>query len=418
MNDPTGSVADGSDRKLSIVIVVGRFPPHHKRGVDVLCRDVALSLSKRGHRVTVLTSRRGARGVSDDHGVRVVRALPEVDAGFGGVSGFLGAAARARTSCRLLRRELSLASADVLYFWHQDGLSGALLGVEPSSAAIVTDVSDEGLLALARDGGNWFGPLLKLWKTTAGGLLCGLVTSLFRLPKRPPSLPPGSAYFTSRTLWKKVLSAGLSVQNADLVTLGVDLRWFKFAPERPDDAGVRILFLGSVAREGGLHTAVLALRDVPANAVLRVAGPVKDKEYLAEVAELGRAGEVMQRIEFSAPVSRTELPALLRSAHVLVVGDSESEAFPRTLLQAFAVGTPVVGTAIGPSADALIEGKTGLVFDVGNSHALARQLSRILQEPELREEITRTARKLVERRYAIGYTTTQIERVLQRAAAR
>jgi glycosyltransferase involved in cell wall biosynthesis len=198
----------------------------------------------------------------------------------------------------------------------------------------------------------------------------------------------------------------------------VDLRWFKFAPERSAEAGVRILFLGSVAREGGLHTAVLALRDVPENAVLRVAGPVKDKEYLAEVAELGRAGDVMQRIEFSAPVSRTDLPALLRSAHVLVVGDAEPEAFPRTLLQAFAVGTPVVGTAIGPSAEALIEGKTGLVFDVGNSHALARQLGRMLQEPELRAEVTRTARKLVERRYAIGYTTTQIERILQRAAAR
>jgi glycosyltransferase involved in cell wall biosynthesis len=93
--------------------------------------------------------------------------------------------------------------------------------------------------------------------------------------------------------------------------------------------------------------------------------------------------------------------------------DSEPEAFPRTLLECFAVGTPVVGTALGGAAEALLDGRTGLVFDVGNSHALARQLKRVLTDATLRDDMVRTARKLVETRYGVGYTAERLERVLR-----
>ena len=60
---------------LSIVVVIAQYPPHHKGGYELRCRDICRELVKRGHRVTVLTSRVGARGVEDDQGVRVVNAM-------------------------------------------------------------------------------------------------------------------------------------------------------------------------------------------------------------------------------------------------------------------------------------------------------------------------------------------------------
>lgn len=405
---------------LSVVFVVGRFPPHHERRLDEHCRDVALVLGHRGHRVTVVTSGKGGRGAAQDHDIRVVRGLPSQPGPFKGAAAFLRALLRARRACRLVRRELRRSEAQVLCFWHQDDLPGALLALRPDSGAVHCDVWDEWLIELWRAGGNWFGPLARRPRSPVlAGLrtftthsLCGLLG----VPSRPTAIPPGPTTFTSRSLWKRTLSAGLPVHNAEIVTLGVDLRWFKFRPERAPGtaaAPARLLFLGKVAREGGLHTAVLALRDLPEHTVLRVAGPVEDKEYLAEVAELGRATGVMGRIEFSAPVPHSELPELLRSATVLILADSEPELFPRTLLESFAVGTPVVGTALGPAADALIEGRTGLVFDVGNAHALARQLGRVLTDAALRDEIVRAARRLVETRYGVGYTAEQLERALR-----
>ena len=70
-----GPVVAGAPGALDVVIVIARYPPHHLGGYELRCRDVARELVRRGHRVTVLTSREGARGVQDDGGVRVVRAL-------------------------------------------------------------------------------------------------------------------------------------------------------------------------------------------------------------------------------------------------------------------------------------------------------------------------------------------------------
>src|SRR5262249_46347644 len=145
---------------------------------------------------------------------------------------------------------------------------------------------------------------------------------------------------------------------------------------------------------------------------LRAVGAVEDEEYLAEVAELARASRMLGRVEFGAPVPHSDVPALLADAHVLVFASEEPEPFSRLVLEAFAVGTPVVGTTIGGRGEVLREGETGLTFAPGNSRELSNQLQRLVGDPALRDRLVRTARKLVEERYALSFTVDQIETLL------
>ena len=56
-------------------------------------------------------------------------------------------------------------------------------------------------------------------------------------------------------------------------------------------------------------------------------------------------------------------------------------------------------------------------FDPGNAHELARKLTRVILEEETRERLRMKARHLVEKRFAIGFTVRQIEKVLRAAVA-
>ena len=85
------------------------------------------------------------------------------------------------------------------------------------------------------------------------------------MPTKRPKLPPGRAYFTSDDKWKRYLAAGVAVHNAEIITSGIDIRRFKWGPDRDWSGPVYVLFLGRIKRRKGLHTAVLALKDLPSH---------------------------------------------------------------------------------------------------------------------------------------------------------
>lgn len=405
--------------RLNVVLVISRFPPHHLGGYELRCRDVARELARRGHSVTVLTSREGARGVSDDGGVRVVRQLhlhPEGIAGRAQTLGFLFTTA---SDCRRLRRESR--KADVVAYWHQSGLSSALLAVKPRpGCGVLCDVSSDWLRDAAGTGGNWF----RIWEKPAGTAskraakaVLRVLTGIFlRVPVRRPPFPPGRAYFTSEENKRAYVASGVAVEDAALIRSGIDLGLFRYVEGRPPGPK-QVLFLGRIKRRKGLHTIALALGDVP-NSRLRAVGPVEEEDYLAEIAELARAARVMDRVEFGAAVAHSEVPALLAAAHVLVCSSEEPEAFSRLVLEAFAVGTPVIGTPIGGTGEVLREGDTGLTFAPGNSRELSNQLKRLFADDALRDRLVANARKLVETRYSLGFTVNQIEALLREAVER
>lgn len=405
--------------KLRVVLVIARYPPHHLGGYELRCRDVARELARRGHDVTVLTSREGARGTSVDGGVKVVRQLHLWPDGVHGRAQTLGFVLGTASDCWRLRR--LVRDADVVSYWHQSGLSSALLAVRPpKGCGVLCDVSSDWLRDSAGTGGNWF----RIWEKPPGTalkratkpLVRGIVGLLLGAPVWRPPFPPGRAYFTSEDRKRAYLEWGVAVDDAAVIRSGIDLGMFRFADGRPQGPA-RILFLGRIKRRKGLHTLVLAMGDLPAGTRLRAIGPVEDDEYLAEVAELADAARVMDRVEFGAAVPHADVPGLLADAHVLVCASEEPEAFSRLVLEAFAVGTPVVGTTIGGTSDVLKDGDTGLAFSPGNARELSNQLQLLLRDAALRARLVKNARKLVEERYSLGFTVDQIEALLRQAVA-
>lgn len=78
---------------------------------------------------------------------------------------------------------------------------------------------------------------------------------------------------------------------------------------------------------------------------------------------------------------------------------SRSEAFPNSLLEAMAVGCPVVATAAGGIPELVRDGHTGYVVEVGDSGSLAERIIKLLRDRDLRATMGHRGRALVTERY-------------------
>ena len=60
------------------------------------------------------------------------------------------------------------------------------------------------------------------------------------------------------------------------------------------------------------------------------------------------------------------------------------DTFPTTVLEALACGTAVVASEVGGIPEQVVEGKTGFLVPVGDSHAMAERIICLLMDKDLR----------------------------------
>ena len=150
-------------------------------------------------------------------------------------------------------------------------------------------------------------------------------------------------------------------------------------PEPVARAG--LLFVGRLSVEKGVATLAQAMTLLP-DAKLRVAGDGPEAGLLDGVAGVTRLG--------SQP-GETVRQEMSRAA-ALVVPSIWYENFPRTIVEAFACGLPVIASRIGALADIVGDGETGLLFEPGNPRDLADKMTWALAHPERMAEMGRKAR--------------------------
>jgi len=96
------------------------------------------------------------------------------------------------------------------------------------------------------------------------------------------------------------------------------------------------------------------------------------------------------------PSERT--PSLYAGMDVLAL-PSLLEGLPRSVMEAAAMGIPVVASDVKGNREVVIDGRTGLLFPYGDVRALAAALRRILDAPELAASMGRRGAELAAERF-------------------
>lgn len=163
-----------------------------------------------------------------------------------------------------------------------------------------------------------------------------------------------------------------------------------FAPGPPaerDDA--RLLFVGKLTEQKGLHRLLRAMAGMRHRARLTVvgAGRVDDAAVRALADELGLAS----RVTWLPLLGQRELAAEYRRAAVHVV-PALDEGLGLTAVESLLSGTPVVGFASGGLPDIVRDGRGGRLVPPGDVEALGAALDALLDDPALRDTLGRDGR--------------------------
>lgn len=116
---------------------------------------------------------------------------------------------------------------------------------------------------------------------------------------------------------------------------------------------------------------------------LLVVGEGPERRGLEELAK--RLG-VEDRVHFAGACSRTKTLALVRAADVLVL-NSVCETFSYVLIEAMALGVPVVAAAVGAVPDIVRDGQNGRLVASGDTDELVRVLRSVLASEEERRRL-------------------------------
>ena len=111
------------------------------------------------------------------------------------------------------------------------------------------------------------------------------------------------------------------------------------------------------------------------------------------------AANARPSIQYLGRKSPAEVLELMGNAEFLVFPSECYETMGRTIIEAFAVGTPVLASALGPRVSMVIPEKTGLHFPPGDVGGLRQQVERCSRDLQVMRSMRTAARAAFEESY-------------------
>lgn len=194
---------------------------------------------------------------------------------------------------------------------------------------------------------------------------------------------------------------------SEVVSTGVDTRFFTPAWDRPANPQVRVLFVGSLRPFKGPQVLVQAASRFPAARFVIVGDGVMAAELEARVRREGLAN-----VQFARGLSTTALCEQYRQADIFLF-PSRWEGSPKVILEAAACGLPVIARK-DYQPETVVDGQTGYLG--ASDDELLDRLGQLIASPELRRSMGRASRTHIER-FDWDLITRRWEEIFLRLAA-
>ncbi len=271
----------------------------------------------------------------------------------------------------------------------------------------------------------WVGLLGRMMKTRTvwHGHLFYRYGRLGRLAARPCD----TVIVNSEAVRRSFVAGGIPPAKVVTVYNGIDPDAFPFSEDRnasrpalglPPSVPV-VGFVGRIAPRKGLDDllrAAVQVREAIEDVHILIAGDelffddnAGSKSALQALShELG----VADRCHFVG--FREDVPAVMAALDVLAFPSWE-EPFGRSLIEAMAVGRPVVACGAGGVLEIVRHGETGLLVPPRDPPALARALIEVLRSPERARAMGRRGREVVEQLFTIERHVAEIDALYRQA---
>lgn len=357
---------------MRVLLVSGIWPPD-VGGPASHAPELAAFLQARGHVVEVVTTADRPPPAAPYHVRHVSRRLPP-GVRHAAVVGVAAAAAR---------------HADVVYATSM--LGRAALAAQLARRPLVAKITGDEAYERAKRWGRFDGDLDD-FQRPGGGLLVELLRRLRTLSVRRAShlICPSDYLCRVAVGWGMDPESVEALPNPAPDVAGVSGREDARAALGLD--GFTLGFAGRLTEAKGLDVLLDAVSRLPGTHVL-VAGDGGERTPLEErAARLG----IADRVRFLGGLDRDSVLRMLRAVDVAVL-TSRWENFPHSVVEALAVGTPVIASAVGGVPEIVTDGVNGLLVEPGDVEAFAEAVRRLSEDAGLRGALAAAAAPSVAR---------------------
>jgi len=204
---------------------------------------------------------------------------------------------------------------------------------------------------------------------------------------------------TSKFLEKTALKIKPELKNIRVVPFGVDIDMFSYV-QRERKKTVRIGIAKSLYPKYGIDILIEAfalLCKKHDNILLSIAGKgAWENQY----KELAKKSGLSDKIEFNGYIPHDKLPEFLGKLDIFAMPSIlDGESFGVAAIEAAATGLPVVATTVGGVPEVVIQNQSGILVNRGDISGLAEALDALIENHELRVEMGKAGRKIVEDKY-------------------
>lgn len=355
--------------KLFIIVNVDWFFLSHRK-------DIALSAQKAGYDVTIVTKDTGKKSVIEALGLEVID-LPMNRSGQNIIEEV--------HTCWFLYRLYRHEKPDIV---HHVGLKTILWGTLAAKLAKI-----HGVVNAVSGLGIFFSEENK-------SLVSKLLPKVLRFSHHRKKL---AVIFQNNEDEGLFLKNGIIKEEQAFMIKGsgVDLNLYCYTPE-PEDGKVKVLFTARMIVEKGVFVLVdtaLKLKEQYKDKVeFLLCGGLDDNPKAIKEEELKAVcdGEYIQWLGY-----RTDVLELLKSCHIVAFPSYYKEGLPKSLIEATAVGRPIVTTNSIGCKETVIDGYNGYLIPIKDSNTLAERLKILFEDEGLRQNMGRNSRMLAEKDFSI-----------------
>ncbi|MCU0573032.1 MAG: glycosyltransferase [Syntrophobacteraceae bacterium] len=185
---------------------------------------------------------------------------------------------------------------------------------------------------------------------------------------------------------------------------GIDLDFFSFGTDAPCQGPRRILSVGRLVAKKGYDDLLRALAILDRDGLDFELIHIGSGELEGELRQLTGRLNLNHRVRLLGTLAHDEVLAHYRRAHCValackVAENGDRDGIPNVLIEAMAVGVPVVSTRVSAIPELVEDGVTGALVDPGRPEAMARAIARVLAQTEGVGPILARAREKVEREF-------------------
>ena len=183
-----------------------------------------------------------------------------------------------------------------------------------------------------------------------------------------------------------------------IIRCGVDLEKYQYKGVTKQPR--KLLFVGRLSNEKGLNVlldSLAALSSETHDIKLTVLGDGPSRKDLEKQAQDLNLNDV---VIFKGFVDQPTIRNHLNDSDIFIL-PSFAEGIPVSLMEAMAIGVPVITTYVGGISELVVDGETGLLCYASDSDGLANAIKTYLSDQELLQQIVTKARHHVETEFDV-----------------